>query len=269
MIQSKTWCLEYWQMPKQIKSWRGLSICPVSGAWRLARAANLLTVPPMPSHGLLPCDVAKKFHSAFIPKSASWKHRFLRFLQCLYWLLAPLLKYVTNFRSSNCDFKDAMITLMNAWTVTETWLRSSLRTHWLMHDKFSAPSSARKYVVKGCSVACVVSEWKPCTASWQTKCSVIFSEVKQNYSLIWWKIIFQLSEMWSLWLWNKVVISCLICCLTEYGDELTHCTYKTLKLALSSMCPLFVVDSMYLQDPFQLPQIYFEHEAVSFPCLDS
>ena len=42
---------------------------------KLACAANLFTVPPMPSHGLLPCEVAKKFHSALTLKSASWKHK--------------------------------------------------------------------------------------------------------------------------------------------------------------------------------------------------
>jgi hypothetical protein len=42
----------------------GVKIWWSSSRWRLALAANLLTVPLIPSHALLPCDVAKKFHSA-------------------------------------------------------------------------------------------------------------------------------------------------------------------------------------------------------------
>ena len=50
------------------------------GRWRLERVARRFTVPPMPSHGPLPCDVAKKCHSAGIPKSDLWLHRFRKFL---------------------------------------------------------------------------------------------------------------------------------------------------------------------------------------------
>ena len=35
----------------------------------LAISTHLFTVPPIPSHGLFPCDVAKKFYSALKLKS--------------------------------------------------------------------------------------------------------------------------------------------------------------------------------------------------------
>lgn len=45
-------------------------ICSLYGCCALAFAANLLTVPPNPSHGPFPREVAKKCHFLSIPKSA-------------------------------------------------------------------------------------------------------------------------------------------------------------------------------------------------------
>lgn len=39
----------------------GIRICPAVVAWRLALAAKRLTVPPMPSQGLFPCEVPEVF----------------------------------------------------------------------------------------------------------------------------------------------------------------------------------------------------------------
>src|SRR5258705_13014170 len=57
--------------------------------WILALVANLLTVPPTPSHAFLPCDIPKKCHSAATPKSLSCWQRLLQYLRFLYWLAAP------------------------------------------------------------------------------------------------------------------------------------------------------------------------------------
>ena len=62
---------------------------------KLALAASLLTVPPVPSQGPLPWEFAKKCHSAAIPsKSCLWWHRLMKFLQSLYWVGASSLKYI-------------------------------------------------------------------------------------------------------------------------------------------------------------------------------
>lgn len=68
----------------------GVIIWSLYGLCKLAQAADLLTVPPTPSHGPLPWEVAKKCHSARIPlKSDAWWHRLAKFLQFLYWDDAP------------------------------------------------------------------------------------------------------------------------------------------------------------------------------------
>ena len=65
-------------------SWRGVKIWSSYGRSKLALAASRLTIPPTPSHGPLPCVVAKKCHSAGIPKSCSWQHKFTKFFLFLY-----------------------------------------------------------------------------------------------------------------------------------------------------------------------------------------
>lgn len=56
---------------------RGSIMCPSIGLWRLALAANLFTVPLMPSQGDFPWVVAKKCHSAgglnSLHGTASWR----------------------------------------------------------------------------------------------------------------------------------------------------------------------------------------------------
>ena len=56
------------------------------GLWRLALAARRLTVPPTPSHAPFPWEVAKKCHSAGIPKSSSWWQRLIKFF---YFCITP------------------------------------------------------------------------------------------------------------------------------------------------------------------------------------
>ena len=45
----------------------------------MACAANRFTVPPIPSQGPSPREVAEKCHSAGIPKSLSWRQRLWKF----------------------------------------------------------------------------------------------------------------------------------------------------------------------------------------------
>jgi hypothetical protein len=56
---------------------------------KLERAARRLLVLPTPSHGPLQCDVAKKCHSAFIPKSVLWWHKLMKLFLFLYCGDAP------------------------------------------------------------------------------------------------------------------------------------------------------------------------------------
>ena len=62
------------------------------GRCRLAFETRRLTVPPMPSQALLPCEVAKKFHSASSPKSSLWQHKLMKLFLFLYWPAHPSLK---------------------------------------------------------------------------------------------------------------------------------------------------------------------------------
>ena len=56
---------------------------------KLVKYACLLTVPSTPSQASLPWDVAKKFHSALIPKSFLWLIKFKKLYSFLYCDAAP------------------------------------------------------------------------------------------------------------------------------------------------------------------------------------
>ena len=77
----------------QSNSWRGVIIWSLYGLCKLARAARRFTVPPRPSQAPLPCDVAEKCHSAAMPKSPWWWHKFTKFFLFLYCDAAPSEKY--------------------------------------------------------------------------------------------------------------------------------------------------------------------------------
>ena len=64
-LPNPEWCSKKKLMPLMLSSanWNsclGVMICSEYGRCKLAFAASLLTVPPIPSQGPLPCKVAKK-----------------------------------------------------------------------------------------------------------------------------------------------------------------------------------------------------------------
>ena len=65
----------------------GVLIWSAIGRCRLARAAILFTVPPSPSLGASPCEVAKKCHSTETLKSPSWFSKFETLNVFLYWAI--------------------------------------------------------------------------------------------------------------------------------------------------------------------------------------
>ena len=72
--------------------WFTLMILSLYGLWRLAFVARHITVPPNPLHGPFPCDVAKKWHSAYNEKSSLWQVKFAKFFLFLYWAEDPSVK---------------------------------------------------------------------------------------------------------------------------------------------------------------------------------
>jgi hypothetical protein len=57
----------------------------IHGRSKLAYAASLFRVPPIPSQALFPWDVSKKCLSAGTPKSSLWHVIFGKFFLFLYW----------------------------------------------------------------------------------------------------------------------------------------------------------------------------------------
>ena len=78
------------QLHKEFKVSRKLclNLCLFKGLKRRRNLVKYLTLPGSstlnididPSHKFFPWEVAKKFHSALIPKSYTWKIRFAKFL---------------------------------------------------------------------------------------------------------------------------------------------------------------------------------------------